>query len=130
MPNKEGGYAPNSTPACLPDNTQGFIVDSNVPGCVNETKELIPAVDHTTEMLGEKQDNVLTDVGNAAGSVLAGLEKRGITAFAQAMSQEVARLLNLCEANSILPDAALQVRLCVLKIRAQLSRRTNWQSRT
>jgi hypothetical protein len=39
-------------------------------------------------MLGEKPDNVLTDSGNAAGSVLAGPEDRNITAFAPAKSSE------------------------------------------
>ena len=68
MPNKEGGYAPNYTPTCLTDGAKGFIVDSNVLGCINETSELIPAVDRPTDMLGEKPDNVLTDSGNAACS--------------------------------------------------------------
>lgn len=90
MPNKEGGYAPNYTPTCLTDGAKGFIVDSNVLGCINETNELVPAVDRTTDMLGEKPDNVLTDSGNAAGSVLAGLEDRNITAFAPAKSSEPA----------------------------------------
>lgn len=90
MPNKAGGYAPNDTPTCLTDGTKGFIVDSNVLGCVNETNELVPAVDRTTEMPGEKPDNVLTDGGNAAGSALAGLEERGITVFAPAKSSEPA----------------------------------------
>jgi transposase len=90
MPNKEGGYAPNYTPTCLTDGANGFIVDTNVLGSVNETYELIPSVDRTTEMLGKKPENVLTDGGNAAGSVLAGLEDRNITAFAPAKSSEPA----------------------------------------
>ncbi len=69
-------------------------------------------------MLGEKPDNVLPDGGKAAGFVLAGLEERGITAFAPAMSQNVERLLNLSKANNLPPDEALQVRVRVLKIRA------------
>lgn len=90
MPNKEGGYAPNYTPTCLTDGTRGFILDTNVLGCVNETHELLPAVDRATEMLGGKPENVLTDGGNAAGPVLAGLEHREITAFAPAVSAEPA----------------------------------------
>ena len=31
-----------------------FIVDSNVLGCINDTNELVAAVDRTTDMLGEK----------------------------------------------------------------------------
>jgi hypothetical protein len=58
-------------------------------------------------MLGEKPDNVLPDGGKAAGFVLAGLEERGITAFAPAMSQNVERLLNLSKANNLPPDEAL-----------------------
>lgn len=90
MPNKEGGFAPNFTPTCLTDGANGIIVDTNVLGRVNETDELIPAVDRTTEMLGEKPENMLTDGGNAAGCVLAGLEDRNITAFAPAKSSEPA----------------------------------------
>ena len=90
LTNKEGGYAPNYTPTCLTDGAKGFIVDSNVLGCINETSELIPAVDRPTDMLGEKPDNVLTDSGNAAGSVLAGLEDRNITAFVPEKSSEPA----------------------------------------
>lgn len=67
-----------------------FIVDSNVLGCINDTNELVAAVDRTTDMLGEKPDNVLTDSGNAAGSVPTALEDRNITAFAPAKSSEPA----------------------------------------
>lgn len=90
MPNKEGGFAPNFTPTCLTDGTAGFIIDSDVLACVNETQELLPAVDRATESLDETPANVLTDGGNAAGFVLAGLEDRGITAFAPAKSSEPA----------------------------------------
>ena len=62
------------------------MIDTNVLGCVNETHELLPAVDRVTEMFGEKPENMLTDGGNAAGSVLDGLEQREITAFAPAKS--------------------------------------------
>jgi len=55
-------------------------------GCINETHELLPAVDRVTEVFGEKPENMLTDGGNAAGSVLDGLEQREITAFAPAKS--------------------------------------------
>lgn len=86
MPNKEGGFAPNYTPTCLTDGASGFILDTNVLGCINETHELLPAVDRVTEVFGEKPENMLTDGGNAAGSVLDGLEQREITAFAPAKS--------------------------------------------
>jgi transposase len=86
MPNKEGGFAPNYTPTCVTDGASGFIIDTNVLGCINETHELLPAVDRVTEMFGEKPETMLTDGGNAAGSVLAGLEQREITAFAPVKS--------------------------------------------
>ncbi len=86
MPNKEGGYAPNYTPTCLTDGATGFIVDTNVLNVVNETHELLPSIDRVTEILDEQAEAVLTDGGNAAGVVLAGLEERGLTAFAPAKS--------------------------------------------
>lgn len=87
IPNKGGGYAPNYTPTCLIDGTKSFIVDTNVLAASTKRSNW-SHVDRTTEMLGEKPDNVLTDSGNAAGSVLAGLEARGITSFAPAKSSE------------------------------------------
>ena len=68
---------------------KAFNKSFHVLGCINETNELIPAVDRPTDMLGEKPDNVLTDSGNAAGSVLAGLEDRNITAFVPAKTRSL-----------------------------------------
>ena len=90
MPHKEGGFAPNYTPTCLTDGQTGFILDATVINEVNEPRVALPAVDRATEMCGARPESFLTDGGNAAGPVLAGLEERGITAYAPAKSSEPA----------------------------------------
>ena len=65
MPNKEGGFAPNFTPACLTDGQSGFILDAAVIYEVNEHPEALPAVDRATPMCDESPVNFLADGGMA-----------------------------------------------------------------
>jgi transposase len=84
MPNKEGGYAPNYTPTATTDGHRGFIVDCEVIGEVNETKEATASVDRIEETFGQKPTKFLTDGGNNSGSVMQGMEERGVEFYAPA----------------------------------------------
>jgi hypothetical protein len=90
MPNKEGGFAPNYTPTALTDGESGIILDANVLDVVNESGEVLPAVDRVTELCGEAPENFLSDGGNASGAILAGLAEREINAVVPVKSTEPA----------------------------------------
>jgi len=90
MPNKEGGFAPNYTPTALTDGECGIILDVNVLTVVNEMDEALPSVDRATALCGEAPETFLSDGGNASGTILAGMEERGITAVVPVKSSEPA----------------------------------------
>lgn len=88
MPNKEGGYAPNYTPTAITDGHRGFIVDADVTGEVNEGGVLIESVQRIAETCGALPEKLLTDAGNNAGHLLAGLESLGVEAYAPVESNQ------------------------------------------
>jgi len=90
MPNREGGFAPNYTPTAVTDGASGIILDANALDEINESDEALPAVDRTTELCGEAPENFLSDGGNASGTILAGMEARGINAVVPVKSTEPA----------------------------------------
>lgn len=52
MPNKEGGFAPNFTPTATVDVDSGLIVSADVLSCINEDKQLVPAIEDVQEQFG------------------------------------------------------------------------------
>jgi transposase len=88
MPNKEGGYAPNYTPTVTTDGHCGIIIDCEVIGEVNETPQALPSVDRIKETFGQDPESFLTDGGNCAGQVQAGMETRGIEFFGPVHSSQ------------------------------------------
>jgi hypothetical protein len=57
---------------------------------INESSEALPAVDRQIELCGEAPENFLSDGGNASGTILAGMEERGINAVVLVKSTEPA----------------------------------------
>ncbi len=90
MPNKEGGYAPNYTPTALTDGASGIVLDAEVTNTTTEQQEALPAVDRVQESSGKRPECFLSDGGNASGSILEGLDQRGITAVVPVKSSEPA----------------------------------------
>lgn len=88
MPNKEGGYAPNYTPMATTDGAKGFIVDADVTSDVNEHGHALAAVERIEETFGQKPQKFLADAGNVAGTVLAGMEQRGVEFYGPVESQQ------------------------------------------
>ncbi len=88
MPNKEGGYAPNYTPTATTDGHQGFIVDDDVLGEVNEGGAAAPSVERIEENFGRKPEKFLTDAGNNSGQIMEEMERRGVEFFAPAVSNQ------------------------------------------
>jgi hypothetical protein len=88
MPNKEGGYAPNFTPTAVTDGEQGFIVDVDVLGGVNEGEAALASVDRIEETFGRKPEKFLTDAGNNDGQIMEGMEARGVEFYAPVESNE------------------------------------------
>jgi transposase len=78
MPNKEGGYAPNYTPAVATDGAQGFIVDCDVIAGPNEQNELLNSVDRIEENFEKKPENLSADKAFGTGPNLAGMESRKV----------------------------------------------------
>jgi transposase len=83
MPNKEGGFAPNSTPTATVDVESGLIVEATVLGVVNEAPDLIQTVEAVQQQFGlaELPKEVLADGLMATGANLAAVEARGITLY-------------------------------------------------
>jgi transposase len=78
MPNKEGGYAPNYTPAVATDGVADFIVDCDVIAGPNEQNELLASVDRIEENFGQKIGSVSADKAFGTGPNLEGMEKRNV----------------------------------------------------
>lgn len=82
MPNKDGGFAANYTPATLVDIDSGLIVATTVLNVVNEDKQLLPLVDAACEQFQlASPPAVLADGLMASGANIAGCEERGIAFY-------------------------------------------------
>jgi transposase len=88
MPNKEGGYAPNYTPTAVTDGANGFIVDDDVLGEVNESPAAVPSVERIEENFGRKPEKFLTDAGNNSGQIMQDMEQLGVEFYAPAASSQ------------------------------------------
>ena len=88
MPNKEGGYAPNYTPTATTDGANGFVVDCEVLGEVNESSQAVPSVERIEENLGRKPERFLTDGGNNSGAVQQAMEDLGVEFYAPVESNQ------------------------------------------
>jgi transposase len=84
MPNKEGGYTANYTPTATTDGHQGFIVDDDVLGEVNEGGAAVPSVERIKENFGRKPEKFLTDAGNNSGQIMQEMEQLGVEFYAPA----------------------------------------------
>ena len=78
LPNKEGGYAPNFTPMCVNEMTNGFIVDADVLVGNVEHLNVITTVDTIHETYGIDIDAFMADSAYSTGPNISGLEERGI----------------------------------------------------
>jgi len=81
LPNKEGGYAPNYTPAAGVDVETGAIVYADVVEGSQEASAVLPAVVAAEELTGQPANAVLADGNFAAGPVLDALDQRGTAAY-------------------------------------------------
>ena len=81
QPNKEGGFAPNSTALLAVDGTHGLIVDAEVLPHGDEGAQTVATVDRVEATFGEKPKRLLADGAHGSGANLAGLEARGVEGF-------------------------------------------------
>ena len=79
--NKEGGFAPNYTPAVGVDPVSRAIVHEEVLEGQDESAEVLPAVESVEAMSGKKLEQVLADSSFATGANLEALETRGTTPY-------------------------------------------------
>ena len=86
MPNKEGGHAPNYTPIATTDVHGGFILDPDVIASTSEHIVTLPAMDRLKENFDEYPDVALADGAHATGSIMEGMEERGIDFFSHISS--------------------------------------------
>ena len=80
-PNKEGGYAPNYTPVATVEPQTGAIVHADVLAGSDEASAVVPAVETSEALTGQKTDAVLADSNFASGEVLDALAAKGIDAY-------------------------------------------------
>lgn len=78
LPNKEGGYAPNFTPLCVNEMTNGFIVDADVLVGNVEHLNVITTVDTILETYGIDIDALMADSAYSTGPNISAMEERGI----------------------------------------------------
>ena len=78
LPNKEGGYAPNFTPMCVNEMTNGFIVDADVLVGNVEHLNVITTVDTIHETYGIDIDALMADSAYSTGPNISAMEERGI----------------------------------------------------
>jgi transposase len=80
-PNKEGGFAPNYTPAVAVDGQCGIVVATDVLEGSDETTAVLPLVDQVQENTGQMPQQALADSGLNSGPNLQGLADRQVEAF-------------------------------------------------
>ena len=83
MPNKNGGHAPNYTPACTVDIDSGMIVDSTVLNVHNEDGEMLDSVDRVREKFGKDRspERLLADGLMATGDNISGCMEQRIDLY-------------------------------------------------
>lgn len=81
LPNKEGGFGPNYTPAATVESQTGAIVHADVLVGSGEASAVMPAVAVSEELTGEKVQAVLADSNFSAGAVLEELDRNGTEAY-------------------------------------------------
>lgn len=86
-PNKEGGFAPNYTPAAMTETGLGLIVAPDVIAGSNEKSMLPAAIDAVQEDFGVVPERVLADGIFSHGTNLVELEARGIELYSPVSSQ-------------------------------------------
>ena len=85
-PNKEGGFAPNYTPAAMVDTDSGLIIAADVIADTNEKTMLPAALDAVQEDFDAVPERVLADGIFSHGTNLAELETRGIELYSPVSS--------------------------------------------
>ena len=80
-PNKEGGFAPNYTPAVGVDPVSRAIVFEDVLEGSDEAAVVLAAVEAVEAMSGQPLERVLADGNFASGANLEALESRGTTPY-------------------------------------------------
>ena len=80
-PNKEGGFAPNYTPAVAVDGQCGIVVATDVLEGSDETMAVLPLVDQVQQNTGQMPQQALADSGLNSGPNLQGLANRQVEAF-------------------------------------------------
>jgi transposase len=80
-PNKEGGFAPNYTPAVGVDPASRAIVFEDVLEGSDEAAAVLPAVEAVEALSGQPLERVLADGNFASGANLEALESRGTTPY-------------------------------------------------
>ena len=81
LPNKEGGFAPNYTPAVTTEGQGGFIADAQVLPGGEDPQQAVDTIDRIEESFGQKPEKMLADSFYDSGQILAGLDKRRVEAF-------------------------------------------------
>lgn len=79
VPNKEGGFAPNYTPAVVVDAASGAIVLGDVPEGSQENTVVMPGVEEARHLGGEPK-RVLADTAFGCGENLAQLDAQDVEA--------------------------------------------------
>lgn len=79
VPNKEGGFAPNYTPAVVVDAASGAIVMGDVPEGSQENTVVMPGVEEARHLGGEPK-RVLADTAFGCGENLAQLDAQHVEA--------------------------------------------------
>ena len=77
MPNEEGGYAPNDTPACAVEGEHGLIVKAEVVATVAEPDVLVGLVTSIDTDFDCEVEIVGADAAHSTGSNIAALEEQG-----------------------------------------------------
>ncbi len=81
MPNKDGGFSPNYTPAVTVDKDSGLILYATVVDGHDEASCVLPAIESIKINYNKSPTNVSMDSHVASGDNLLQLEKKGISAF-------------------------------------------------
>jgi transposase len=81
LPNKEGGFAPNYTPAVTTESQGGFIADAEVLPGGEDPQQAVDTIDRIEEAFGQKPKQMLADSAYDSGQTLADLDQRDVEAF-------------------------------------------------
>lgn len=100
MPNKDGGFSPNYTPAVTVDKDSGLILHAAVVDGHDEASCVLPAIESIKSNYGKCPANVSMDSHVASGENLLQLEREGISAFTVLRNQtsEIVKREDLSEA--------------------------------